>query len=222
MGQALAQVYPRAMDVFIEADQLVGFSLSRLAWFGPETELDDTINTQPALLVHSVAALRVLQDAQPGLIPAYVAGHSMGEISALVASELLSFPDALQLARRRGELMKEAGELNPGGMAAILGLDIPTLDQLCAEASTPDEIVQVANDNCPGQCVISGAAPALERAMELAQATGARRVIRLAVSIPAHSPLTSSCHCSIQAGCRSCGPGGSHNPHYRKCNRPPP
>ncbi len=189
MGQALADAYPRAMDVFLDADRQLGFPLSRLAWSGPETKLDDTLNTQPALLVHSVAALQVLDQLFPGLTPAFVAGHSMGEISALVASGSLSFPAALQLARRRGELMKEAGEQNPGGMAAILGLDIPTIDQLCKEASTPDEIVQVANDNCPGQCVISGSAPALERAMALSQAAGARRVIRLAVSIPAHSPL---------------------------------
>jgi [acyl-carrier-protein] S-malonyltransferase len=116
----------------------------------------------------------------------------MGELSALVASGALPFQDGLRLVRRRGELMKQAGELNPGGMAAILGLEIPTLEEICATASSPGVIVQVANDNCPGQCVISGAKPALERAMALAGEAGARRVIPLAVSIAAHSPLMAS------------------------------
>jgi [acyl-carrier-protein] S-malonyltransferase len=115
----------------------------------------------------------------------------MGELSALVACGALPFADALRLARRRGELMKEAGEIAPGGMAAILGLDIPTLEQICAQASAEGEIVQVANDNCPGQVVISGASVALDRALPLAQQAGARRAMRLAVSIAAHSPLMS-------------------------------
>jgi [acyl-carrier-protein] S-malonyltransferase len=116
----------------------------------------------------------------------------MGELSALVACGALPFPDGLRLVRRRGELMRQAGEDNPGGMAAILGLDIPALEELCARASRTGEIVQVANDNCPGQCVISGAKPALERALALATEAGARRVIPLAVSIAAHSPLMAS------------------------------
>jgi len=189
MGAELANVYPLARQTFAEADELLGFSLSHLAWEGPEEELNDTIHTQPALLVHSVAVLRLFQERFPGFQPAFTAGHSMGELSALVACGTLPFPDALLLARRRGEMMKKAGGINPGGMAAIMGLDIPTLDKVCAEASTPGEIVQVANDNCPGQVVISGHIPALERALELAQATGARRAVRLAVSIASHSPL---------------------------------
>lgn len=189
MGQALAQQYPIAKETFQQADEILGFSLTRLAWEGPEDELNDTINTQPALMVHSVAALRVLQQQFPEIKPAFVAGHSMGELSALVAAEILPFEAALKLARRRGELMKQAGEISPGGMAAILGLEIPTLDDLCAQASTDREIVQVANDNCPGQVVISGAKPALERAMELASAAGAKKVVPLAISIAAHSPL---------------------------------
>ena len=115
----------------------------------------------------------------------------MGEISALVSAGSLPFLDALKLAHRRGELMKSAGENSPGGMAAILGLDIPTIEMICTNSSTSAEIVQVANDNCPGQVVISGASDALLRAMEQAQAAGARRVVRLAVSIAAHSPLMS-------------------------------
>ena len=189
MGRELAETFLTARQVFEQADALLGFSLSGLAWNGPEQELNDTLNTQPALLVHSTAVLRVFQEKYPDFHPAYTAGHSMGELSALVAAQALGFEDALRLVRRRGELMKAAGETNPGGMAAIMGLDIPTLDRVCAEASQPGEVVQVANDNSPGQVVISGAKPALERALELAQKSGARRAIPLAVSIAAHSPL---------------------------------
>lgn len=189
MGKTLAETFPIAHQVFEQADDLLGFSLSRLAWEGPEEALNDTINTQPALLVHSIAALRVLEQLQPGFVPAYVAGHSMGEISALVGAGALDFPEALALARTRGLLMKQAGEISPGGMAAILGLELAVLEKICTEASGVDEIVQVANDNCPGQVVISGASAALDRALPLAQQAGARRAVRLAVSIAAHSPL---------------------------------
>jgi [acyl-carrier-protein] S-malonyltransferase len=189
MGKELAQAFSAARQVFVQANDLLGFSLSQLAWEGPEETLNDTLNTQPALLVHSVAVLRVFEQLYPQVNATLVAGHSMGEISALVAAGALEFPQALKLARTRGMLMKQAGEINPGGMAAILGLDIPTLDKVCAEASTSHEIVQVANDNCPGQVVISGAQGALERALSLAQQAGARRAVRLAVSIASHSPL---------------------------------
>ena len=189
MGRELAETYPEACQVFEEADDILGFPLSRLAWDGPESELNDTLNTQPALMVHSVASLRVFQKLYPNFYPAFAAGHSMGELSALVASEALTFAAALRLVRTRGKLMKRAGTISPGGMAAILGLDVPTLDRICSEASQPGEFVQVANDNCPGQVVISGANAALERALMLAQDEKARRVIPLAVSIAAHSPL---------------------------------
>lgn len=189
MGKELAEAYPTARQIFYQADQILGFSLSDLAWLGPDDELNDTINTQPALLVHSVAVLEVLKERFPGISPLFFAGHSMGELSALVASGALLFEDALRLVRRRGELMKQAGETNPGGMAAILGLDIAALETVCVEASRPDEVVQVANDNCPGQVVISGNRSALERAIELAQQVGARRAKALNVSIAAHSPL---------------------------------
>lgn len=189
MGKTLAEAFPTAKETFAQADEILGIPLSRMGWEGPEDELNDTVNTQPALLVHSVAALRVFGEMYPYFQPAYVAGHSMGELSALVAAGVLPFPEALQLVRRRGELMKAAGERSPGGMAAILGLDIPTLDKICAEASTEGESVQVANDNCPGQVVISGARPALERALQRARAGGARRAVPLAVSIAAHSSL---------------------------------
>jgi [acyl-carrier-protein] S-malonyltransferase len=189
MGAALAGAHPQARLAFEQADEWLGFSLSRLAWEGPEAELNETINTQPALMAHSVAALGVFTQVIQDFQPAFVAGHSMGELSTLVAAAALPFPDALRLVRRRGELMKRAGDLKPGGMAAILGLDIPTLEQICAQASHGDEIVQVANDNCPGQVVISGARPALDRAVQLAQEAKARRAVILAVSIAAHSPL---------------------------------
>jgi [acyl-carrier-protein] S-malonyltransferase len=189
MGLELAQAFPIARQVFGQADEWLGFPLSGMAWERPEALLNDTINTQPALLVHSVAVWSVLQKEYPQLKPAFIAGHSMGELSALVASGALPYPDALKLVRRRGELMKQAGDVSPGGMAAILGLDIPTLEQVCAQASAPGEMVQVANDNCPGQVVISGVSVALERALILAQQAGARRARALAVSIAAHSPL---------------------------------
>jgi [acyl-carrier-protein] S-malonyltransferase len=189
MGKDLAKSYPEARQVFLEADELLGFSLSRLMWDGPESDLNDTLNTQPALFIHSLAAYRVFSARHPGISPVFMAGHSLGQLSAIAASGALSFTDGLRLVRRRGELMKQAGEKSPGGMAAILNLDIPALDRVCAEASAPGEVVQVANDNSPGQVVISGARPALERALELAKAAGARRAIPLAVSIAAHSPL---------------------------------
>ncbi|RPJ28663.1 MAG: [acyl-carrier-protein] S-malonyltransferase [Chloroflexi bacterium] len=194
MGRELAETYPIAGETFEEADSIIGFSLSQLMWDGAERadELNETVNTQPALYVHSVAVWRTFTLHDPDFHPAAVAGHSLGELSALTASGALPFSDGLRLVRRRGELMKRAGELNPGGMAAILGVDIPTLDKVCAEASTGDEIVQVANDNCPGQVVISGHKPALERAMTGAKTAGAKRALPLQVSIAAHSPLMAS------------------------------
>jgi len=189
MGQQLADEFPIAKQVFVEANSLLGTELSKIAWNGPQELLDDTLNTQPALLTHSYAVLRVLQDQYPGLHPAAVAGHSMGELSALVAAGALRFEEGLLLVRQRGELMKEAGEKSPGGMAAILGLEINSLERICEDASVGNEVVQIANDNCPGQVVISGAETALERAMQAAQESGARKVVRLAVSIAAHSPL---------------------------------
>jgi [acyl-carrier-protein] S-malonyltransferase len=192
MGRDLAEGYPIAKETFQEADSTLGFALSSLMWNGQDTELNDTVNTQPALYVHSVAAWRMFTHLYPDFRPAAVAGHSLGELSALTAAGALSFPDGLKLVRTRGELMKRAGELNPGGMAAILGGDIPMLDKVCAESSTADEIVQVANDNCPGQVVISGHKSALERAMEGAKAAGAKRARALPVSIAAHSPLMDS------------------------------
>ncbi|MDQ2691000.1 MAG: ACP S-malonyltransferase [Chloroflexota bacterium] len=192
MGQELAETYPVARETFDEADSILGIPLSKLMWEGPVEELNETVNTQPALYVHSIAAWRTFTLHDRDFGPATVAGHSLGELSALTASGALSFADGLRLVRTRGELMKRAGQINPGGMAAILGVDIPTLDRVCAEASTAGEIVQVANDNCPGQVVISGHKAALERAMAVAKSAGAKRALPLQVSIAAHSPLMAS------------------------------
>ena len=192
MGIELTAEYPQARVIFDEADEILGFAFSKLMWEGPKDDLNETVNTQPALYIHSLAAYRVFTHLYPDFQPATVAGHSLGEISALAAADVLTFADGLKLVRKRGELMKRAGELAPGGMAAILGLDIPALEKVCAEASCADEIVQVANDNCPGQVVISGAKAAVERAIEGAKAAGAKRGIPLAISIAAHSPLMDS------------------------------
>jgi [acyl-carrier-protein] S-malonyltransferase len=189
MGKDLAAAYPAAREVFERADAVLGYALTRIMWEGPESDLKDTLHTQPALYTHSVAALRALAQLNPDLKPASVAGHSLGELSALTACGALSFVDGLNLVRRRGELMKKAGQTAPGSMAAILGLSIPVLENVCAEASREGETVQVANDNCPGQVVISGAEPAVGRAIEGAKGAGAKRAIPLAVSIAAHSPL---------------------------------
>ena len=204
MGRDLAAQFLVAKETFEEVDATLGFPFSQLMWEGPETELNETVNTQPALYVHSIAAYRTFSHLYPDFKPVAVAGHSLGELSALTASGALSFSDGLRLVRTRGELMKRAGELNPGGMAAILGVNIPTLDKVCEEASTIDEIVQVANDNCLGQVVISGHKPALERAMAAAKAAGAKRALPLPVSIAAHSPLMDSIQGEWNAAVDAC------------------
>ncbi|HET7145137.1 MAG TPA: ACP S-malonyltransferase [Anaerolineales bacterium] len=189
MGKELAEAYTIVRQTFEEADSILGFSISNLMMAGAADELNDTVNTQPALYIHSLASFRAFSNLYPDAKPVALAGHSLGEISALAAAGALSFEDGLRLVRRRAELMKRAGQLAPGGMAAILGLDIPALEKVCVEASLPDELVQVANDNCPGQVVISGAKAAVDRVMAGAKAAGAKRAMPLAVSIAAHSTL---------------------------------
>ena len=194
MGRALADRYPVAQATFAEADDLLHFPLSRLCFDGPEADLTDTINAQPALLTTSVALLRVLaaelgDRAPAGDGPVLVAGHSMGEYSALVAAGSLSFADGLRLVRERGRLMKEAGARSPGLMAAILGLEETQIAAVCAEATAAGGVAVVANDNCPGQVVISGDRAGMETAMASLAAAGARKVVPLAVSIASHSPL---------------------------------
>jgi [acyl-carrier-protein] S-malonyltransferase len=176
--------------LFSQADEALGISLSQLCFEGPEDVLTDTINAQPAILTASVAALEVIKAQEAYSAPAFVAGHSMGEFSALVAAGSLSFLDALHLVRERGRLMKLTGDVSPGGMAAVIGLDVEKLTEVCDEArQETGGVMQVANDNCPGQVVISGDRASLALAMEGAAAAGARKVVQLAVSIASHSPL---------------------------------
>lgn len=194
MGRYLYDNFPAARAVIDQADVILGYSLSKLMFEGPSDELEDTLNAQPAILTVSVAALEALKDQMhevgQKLQPVFVAGHSLGEYSALVAAGSLEFRDALTLVKERGRLMKEAGDEFPGGMAAVLGLETDTLAAVCEQASQEmNGIVVVANDNCPGQTVISGEAGALERAMELALERGARRAVKLDISIASHSPL---------------------------------
>ncbi len=184
MGYKLYQSSPKAKEVFQEADEALRFSISRLCFEGPEEELRQTINAQPAIMTVSVACLRAASEVNHAVSPAFVAGHSLGEYTALVAANVLGFTDAIRLVRERGRLMQKAGEIKPGGMAAVIGLDEATLKEICCESGA-----EIANFNCSGQIVISGSKEALERAMELAKTRGARRVIPLQVSGAFHSTL---------------------------------
>ena len=193
MGKDFAETYDIARQTFNEADEILGFSLSTLCFEGPEDELNETINTQPALYVTSIAILRTLQALNPSAQPAFVAGHSLGEFTAFTAAGVLDFESGLRLVRRRGELMQQAGNDNPGAMAALLGMDTDAVYAMCAKISeeTGKPLV-LANDNCPGQVVISGDSEALDKAVEEAPVLGARRAVKLAVSVAAHSPLMAS------------------------------
>ncbi|HEV2131882.1 MAG TPA: ACP S-malonyltransferase, partial [Longimicrobiaceae bacterium] len=182
-----AERYPQAREIFREADEVLGVKLSRLCWEGPEEELTLTLNAQPAILVHSVAVWRLIQDA--GLPVSLAAGHSLGEFSAYVAAGALDFADAVRTVRRRGELMLRSGEERPGTMAAVLGLDDEQVERVCREASAGGGVVVPANYNAPGQIVVSGDVEAVERAGQLLRAAGARRVLPLNVSGAFHSPL---------------------------------
>jgi len=189
MGRALYDGSPSARQVFAQADRILGFSLSTLCFEGPVDEQNATVNTQPAILATSVAALRALEGMHVP-VPSFVAGHSMGEFSALVCAGALSFAQALELVRERGRLMQRAGERNPGRMAAVIGLGPDQVEETCEEAKTRSgQYVGIANDNCPGQIVISGTSQAVMVAAKLARGAGARRVVPLAVSIAAHTPL---------------------------------
>jgi [acyl-carrier-protein] S-malonyltransferase len=190
MGQALCESHPEIQAVFHKADETLGIPLTQVCFQGPADVLTDTINAQPAILTVSVATLEAMRAKGVCQPPSFVAGHSMGEFSALVGAGSLSFEAALHLVRERGRLMKLAGERNPGGMAAVIGLDVEVLAAVCDEAHQESgAIIQIANDNCPGQTVISGDKQALAVAMQKAKAAGARRVVLLAVSIAAHTPL---------------------------------
>src|SRR6056297_206105 len=187
MGKDLAQNFPLAKQLFEEANDILGFDLSKLCFSGSEEDLKLTANTQPAILAVSIAALRVLRQ-EIELSPVYAAGHSLGEYSALVAAGVLSFADALTTVRQRGIFMQEAVPIGVGAMAAILGLEGEALEQLCLDASR-GEVVAPANFNSPGQVVIAGHAAAVERAIALAAERGARRALKLSVSAPFHCAL---------------------------------
>ncbi len=201
MGLSLARESDIAKRVWAEANDVLGFEISEIAWAGPAAQLDETSISQPAIFTASMAAMMAFRAAlvQHGhpFQPRVVAGHSLGEFSALVAAEVLEFPTALRIVQERGRLMKEAGASSPGGMAAVLGLERDQLAQICAEASSVGVIV-LANDNCPGQSVISGEVAALEVAMEACKAAGAKRVTRLGISIASHSPLMADASAKLQ------------------------
>ncbi len=189
MGQALAEAYPAARAVFDEVDDALGEKLSALIWQGDAAELTLTQNAQPALMATSIAALRALEAEGFGMDRAdFVAGHSLGEYSALCAAGALSLGDTARLLRIRGQAMQEAVPVGVGAMAAILGLDFDAVSALAAEAAG-DEVCQAANDNDPAQVVISGHKAAVERAMALAKERGAKRALALPVSAPFHCAL---------------------------------
>ncbi|GED13206.1 ACP S-malonyltransferase [Aneurinibacillus migulanus] len=188
MGADLYEQESSAKAVFDEADQALGISLSALCFEGPEDTLRLTANTQPAILTDSIAILNVLKE-KVNITPDYVAGHSLGEYSALVAAGALSFADAVQIVRARGQYMEEAVPAGQGAMSAVMGMDREALAEVCQSATEDGHPVQLANLNCPGQIVISGSAEGVAQAGEAAKAKGAKRVIPLNVSGPFHSML---------------------------------
>jgi [acyl-carrier-protein] S-malonyltransferase len=186
MGQDLYIHYASAKQVYDQVDEILGFSLSRLCFEGPEEDLLQTINVQAAVLTTSIACLKAAEEATKFALPhpTYVLGHSLGEYTALVVAGVLGLSDAVRLVRERGRLMNEAGRRKKGGMMAIIGLDLPVVENICLSVGTV-----VSNVNCPGQIVVSGAQENLDKARRLAQTKGARRVIPLKVSGAFHSPL---------------------------------
>lgn len=187
MGKELAGKFPAARQVFEEADRALGFALSDLCFNGPAEALQLTENTQPAILATSIAALRAIESA--GFPKAdFVAGHSLGEYSALVAAGSLSLVDAVRTVRKRGQYMQEAVPVGTGAMAAILGADVGTVNAACAEAAE-GEVCSAANINSPNQIVIAGATAAIDRAIEIVKARGAKRAVKLNVSAPFHCAM---------------------------------
>ena len=201
MAKELAEAYPAARALFTEADEVLGAAISRICFEGPEGLLTDTVNAQPALFAASMAALCAIQ-AEMGSLPrpAFFAGHSMGEYSALAAAGCIGFADGLLLVRERGRLMKAAGAKQPGRMVAVIGLKEDVVARICAEAAAANSgVSQIANDNCPGQIVISGDESSVAAAMPELEKAGARRVVPLAVSIAAHSPLMAPAAAQLKA-----------------------
>lgn len=197
MGRELAAAFPEARAVFEEADSVLGFALSKLCWEGPEEELTETRNAQPAILTHSLAVHRVL-GSRIGPV-GHAAGHSLGEFSAWVAAGGITLADGIRVVRRRGELMFHGGQEREGAMAAILGLEDEAVEDVCRRASAEGGDCVPANYNAPGQLVISGDRPTVERAMELAREAGAKRAVPLNVSGAFHSPLMQVAEAGLQA-----------------------
>ena len=193
MGRGLASQYPEAREVFEAVDDALGVKLSAVIWNGPDEELTLTENAQPALMAVSLATFRVLENQGFNLSnhADYVAGHSLGEYSALAASGALTLADTAKLLRIRGKAMQQAVPVGVGAMAALLGPDFETVVEIAAKASTDEEICSAANDNAPGQVVISGSAAAVARAIDLAKEAGAKRAVELPVSAPFHCSLMS-------------------------------
>lgn len=191
MGADLCEAFPEAAAVFARADEVLGWPLSALCFEGPEDELSETSNTQPAIYVASWALWCVLQGRLGGILPeiACVAGHSLGEFTALAAAGAFSFEEGLSLVRCRGEAMRDVGEEAPGGMAALVGLSDEVVAEIVATSRSEDCDLWIANYNSPGQLVVAGLGAPLERAMSLAAERGAKRVVRLAVSVACHTPL---------------------------------
>ncbi|TWH48426.1 ACP S-malonyltransferase [Sporomusa sp. KB1] len=187
MGKGLYEQFESVRAVFKSADEALGFSITDMCFDGPEEELKKTYNTQPAILTVSVACYEVLKEQ--GIKPDIVAGHSLGEYSALVAAGALAFTDAVRLVRKRGQFMQEAVPLGEGSMAAILGLERSKVVEICQQVEGELGAVQAVNFNCPGQIVIAGTTQAVDKANELLKAAGAKRAISLPVSAPFHSTL---------------------------------
>ena len=187
MGKDAYESSAAAKAIYDKADEALGYSISKLSFEGPEEELRQTANTQPALLATSVALLEVYKEQ--GLKPDYVAGHSLGEYSALVAAGVLEFADAVKLVRARGQFMEQAVPGGQGAMAAVLGAERAALQALCSEITAAGTVVELANVNCPGQIVVSGSAAGVAAVVERGKEAGAKRVIPLEVSGPFHSSL---------------------------------
>lgn len=188
MSKSFYDEFDVAKNIFTEASDTLGFDMAKMCFEGPKEDLDQTENTQPAILTASVAALRVLEE-NCDLNVSALAGHSLGEYTALVASGALSFTDAVKLVNLRGKFMQEAVPKGTGAMAAIIGLDLDVIDSVCNEVSAGDDVVVSANLNSPGQIVISGSKKAVDKACEQLKEKGAKRALPLPVSVPSHSPL---------------------------------
>jgi [acyl-carrier-protein] S-malonyltransferase len=216
MGKSLSEHSAQARELYRRADEIVGYPLSAVSFDGPDERLKQTNITQPAIFLHSIVLTRMLEGGEAGM----AAGHSLGEYSALVYAGALAFEDGLKLVKLRGELMLRAGQLRPGTMAAVIGLEPSAVEDLCAEASAAG-VVQCANFNSPGQIVISGSVDGVHRAMELARARGAKLVKELVVSGAFHSELMGSARDEFRTALQSAPIGDARIPVYANVSARP-